>query len=299
MAENNWFLQDGRTILVEFEASATATNCGWWGRSSGEGLEFATPAAEWTNHAWLRGGQYDVAAETGGAATITGTFAVTEAQDTFEAVGDVAHVGTLAVTETQDTFAASGDVAHVGTLSVTEAQDTFASSGSVAHVGTLAVTESQDIFAASGDVAHVGTLAVTESQDTFEASGTVTSFATITGTLEATETQDSFEATGSTTIPVIAGGGGGSATVYKIKPKFRKKQYHFLDEDIVEIYEELSKNPETKVEAKKIVKPYIKNQEIDYSRLIENVDKIEQLLALYKELKQIEEDDEILMLMYG
>lgn len=100
-------------------------------------------------------------------------------------------------------------------------------------------------------------------------------------------------------VQEVITGGGGSATVYKIKPKFRKKQYHFLDEDIVEVYEELSKNPETKVEAKKIVKPYVKNQEIDYVRLIENVDKIERLLALYKELKQIEEDDEILMLMYG
>ena len=64
MAENNWVLQDGRSILVEFSPAATATNWGWFGnRSSGEGLEFATPAAPWTNHAWLRGGQYIMAAE--------------------------------------------------------------------------------------------------------------------------------------------------------------------------------------------------------------------------------------------
>jgi hypothetical protein len=70
MAENNWLLQDGRTILVEFEAPATETNWGWFGnRSSGEGLEFATPAAEWTYHAWLRGGQYIMEAEAGGPVT--------------------------------------------------------------------------------------------------------------------------------------------------------------------------------------------------------------------------------------
>lgn len=70
MAENNWFLQDGRAILVEFETPPAETNWGWFGnRSSGEGLEFATPTAEWTNHAWLRGGQYILAAEVGGPAT--------------------------------------------------------------------------------------------------------------------------------------------------------------------------------------------------------------------------------------
>jgi hypothetical protein len=218
MAENNWLLQDGRTILVEFETPAAATNWGWFGnRSSGEGLEFATPATAWANHAWLRGGQYDLAAETGGAATITGTLAVTEAQDTFASSGDIAHTGSLAVTEAQDVLAASGDIAHTGTLSVTEAQDVLTAAGDVAHVGTLAVTESQDAFTVSGDVAHVGTLAVTEAQDTFEAIGdnvhvgplVVTedqdSFESVgdiahAGSLAATETQDSFEAIGSTPV---------------------------------------------------------------------------------------------------
>jgi hypothetical protein len=64
MAENTWSLQDGRSILVEFEAPTVETNWGWFGmRSSGEGMEFATAAVEWTDHAWLRGGQYIMAAE--------------------------------------------------------------------------------------------------------------------------------------------------------------------------------------------------------------------------------------------
>jgi hypothetical protein len=59
MAENVWVIQDGRSILVEFDAAAIATAWGWFGnRSSGEGLEFATPTPAWIYHAWLRGGQY-------------------------------------------------------------------------------------------------------------------------------------------------------------------------------------------------------------------------------------------------
>lgn len=64
MAENNWIIQDGRGILVEFETPAVEANWGWFGmRSSGEGIEFATTAAPWTDHAWLRGGQYIMEAE--------------------------------------------------------------------------------------------------------------------------------------------------------------------------------------------------------------------------------------------
>jgi hypothetical protein len=77
MAENNWVLQDGRSILVEFEAAASATAWGWFGnRSSGEGLEFATPAVAWTDHSWLRGGQYIMAADVGGATAYADSLSV-------------------------------------------------------------------------------------------------------------------------------------------------------------------------------------------------------------------------------
>lgn len=65
MAENNWSIQDGRSILVEFETPAVATNWGWFGmRSSGEGMEYQTPAVAWAGNAWLRGGQMIMASET-------------------------------------------------------------------------------------------------------------------------------------------------------------------------------------------------------------------------------------------
>jgi hypothetical protein len=74
MAENVWVLQDGRVILVEFETAAAAKNWGWFGnRSSGEGIEFDASAVEWTNHAWLRGGQMVQAAEAGGGVTVNAT----------------------------------------------------------------------------------------------------------------------------------------------------------------------------------------------------------------------------------
>lgn len=74
MAENNWLLQDGRSILVEFETAATEKAWGWFGnRSSGEGLEFDAAAAAWTDHAWLRGGKMVMPAEAGGAVTIDAT----------------------------------------------------------------------------------------------------------------------------------------------------------------------------------------------------------------------------------
>lgn len=54
MAENNWVLQDGRSILVEFDAAQAAKNWGWFGmRSSGEGIEFEIAATPWTDFDWL------------------------------------------------------------------------------------------------------------------------------------------------------------------------------------------------------------------------------------------------------
>jgi hypothetical protein len=71
VAANDWLLQDGRSILVEFETATAAKAWGWFGnRSSGEGLEFDAAASAWTDHAWLRGGQYILAAESGGPVTV-------------------------------------------------------------------------------------------------------------------------------------------------------------------------------------------------------------------------------------
>lgn len=99
---------------------------------------------------------------------------------------------------------------------------------------------------------------------------------------------------------VAGGGGSGNVLRLKYKQKIRKKQYAFLDDiGIEEVYEKLVSNSETQSDVKKLVKPYVKNQEIDFDRLLENVEKIEQLLALYRELQQAQEDEDILLLMYG
>ena len=52
-------------------------NWGWFGnRSSGEGLEFTAAAIPWTDQAWLRGGQYIMAAEIGGGPTFKPVWAL-------------------------------------------------------------------------------------------------------------------------------------------------------------------------------------------------------------------------------
>jgi len=66
VAENIWALQDGRSLLVEFEAAQAATAWGWFSGRGGQGLDFAAAATPWSDHAWLRGGQYIMAAEVGG-----------------------------------------------------------------------------------------------------------------------------------------------------------------------------------------------------------------------------------------
>lgn len=75
MAENNWVLQDGRSILVEFDAAATSQS---WLLQDGRSVDvaFTAPASAWADHAWLRGGQMVQAAEVGGA-SINGTASIT------------------------------------------------------------------------------------------------------------------------------------------------------------------------------------------------------------------------------
>lgn len=90
MAENNWALQDGRAILVEFEAAQAEANWGWFGfrssgeglpfetaptesawgwfgmRGSGEGIEFAAASSPWSEQDWLSNKGMLMAAEAGG-----------------------------------------------------------------------------------------------------------------------------------------------------------------------------------------------------------------------------------------
>lgn len=65
MAENNWILQDGRSIFVEFNTPASS---GGWILQDGRSVDvtFNAPASAWANHDWLGGRGMIMAAEVGG-----------------------------------------------------------------------------------------------------------------------------------------------------------------------------------------------------------------------------------------
>lgn len=130
-------------------------------------------------------------------ATITGTLATTNADDTSAASGTTTVVGTLAKTNANDTSAAAGTTTVLGTLARTNANDTSAASGATTVVGTLATTNANDTLAASGSAGAVsGTLATTNANDTSSAAGTTT----VLGTLARTNANDSSVASGTTTV---------------------------------------------------------------------------------------------------
>ena len=127
---------------------------------------------------------------------VTGSVAVTEAQDTLAATGKVLVSGHVAVTEAQDSFAATGTVLVSGHVAVTEAQDNFAATGKVLVSGHVAVTEAQDNFAATGKVLVSGQIAVTETQDSLAASASVFTG----GSAALQEIQDALAATGTVLV---------------------------------------------------------------------------------------------------
>ena len=69
-----------------------------------------------------------------GGGPITGTLAVTEANDTIVAAGGSVVSGALSVTEANDTIVAAGGVGLVGGLTITQAPQTLVAAGSVGSV---------------------------------------------------------------------------------------------------------------------------------------------------------------------
>jgi len=113
--------------------------------------------------------------------------------DSFE-IADIAVTGTSAVTEANDVMAASGVVTVSGTLAVTEAADTMAASGVVVVTGTQAVTEADDAMSANGAVGDVitGSMAAVEADDSISASGALS----VTGSMAVIEVGDAMAASG-------------------------------------------------------------------------------------------------------
>lgn len=155
---------------------------------------------------------------------VTGTLAVTTANDTLSAAGTTTVVGTLAKTTANDTLAASGTTTVTGTLAVTTADDTLAASGAVGSdvTGTLAVTTANDTLSAAGTTTVVGTVAVTEAADTLSASGWA---GTVTGTLAVTTANDTLSAAGTGPASATVDGGG------KWVPQ-RGNSYHLGEEPL-------------------------------------------------------------------
>jgi hypothetical protein len=110
---------------------------------------------------------------------ITGTLAVTEAQDALAAAGILRKTiaGTLSVTEVQDAAAFIGFLAHIGTLSAAETPDVLAAIGDLVHAGALSATEAQDLATAIGQMGHNGSFTVIDQQDGLVASGFIVSAA--------------------------------------------------------------------------------------------------------------------------
>lgn len=127
---------------------------------------------------------------------ISGTWATTEAMDTFAATGYpgfYGQTGYLNTTEAQDVFAAAGYPAIAGTLTVTEAPDVFSAYGRQPIQGPWHTTEAPDVFAAVGlGRGEDGVWHTTEAPDIFAAMGN----APVTGTFVITELPDRFRAIG-------------------------------------------------------------------------------------------------------
>lgn len=128
------------------------------------------------------------------AASITGTLARTNANDTSAASGSQTNTGTLARTNANDASTASGSQTNTGTLAKTNANDSVSASGSTSAgpTGTLAKTNANDTVSAAGNQTNTGTVARTNANDAATASGTTTP----TGTLARTNANDTATATG-------------------------------------------------------------------------------------------------------
>lgn len=220
---NNAVRRQGIIFDIHLDDGDTTAN---WPDFSGNGndaqQQAGTAPTDATNFAQLKDVVHEWSASGFVAnVTVSGTLAVTNANDTSAATGTTTIIGTLAKTNVNDTSAATGTTTIVGSLAVTNANDTSAISGSVGDPvsGTLAVTNTNDTLAAAGTTTILSTLAVTNVNDTSAATGTTTILATlavtnaddtivasgsvgdaVSGSLAVTNANDTLAASGSTTV---------------------------------------------------------------------------------------------------
>jgi hypothetical protein len=224
------------------------------------------------------------------AAGVTGTLAVTNANDTSAASGTTTIVGTLARTNANDAVSASGTTTVVGTLARTNANDSVAASGSVggAVTGTVAYTNANDTSAANGTTTVIGTVARTNANDSVAASGAAGS---VTGTVAVTNANDSVSASGTAGGLQDTHDGFWRKQWKKIREREKKKIHAELIEEIEEIEEQIEEVKAVQVVAAKAI---AKAQYMpDYS---EQARIIAALIARRQELIE-QEDEELLLLL--
>jgi hypothetical protein len=221
------------------------------------------------------------------AAGVTGTLAVTNANDTSAASGTTTVVGTLARTNANDAVSASGTTTVVGTLARTNANDSVAASGSVggAVSGTVAYTNANDTSAASGTTTVTGTVARTNANDSVAASGAAGS---VTGTVAVTNANDSVSASGTAGGLQDTHDGFWRKQWKKIREREKKKIHAELIEEIEEQIEEVK--AVQVVAAKAIAKAQYMPDYSEQARIIAA------LIARRQELIE-QEDEELLLLL--
>jgi len=136
--------------------------------------------------------------------TLTGSLAVSNANDTLSAAGAPTVSGSLAKANADDTSAAAGAPTVNGSLAQTNAADTLAASGSPTVTGSVAYTNANDTLAASGSTGGgtTGTVNYTNADDTLSAAGNVA----ISGSVGYTNVDDAISAAGTAGNPSTGGG---------------------------------------------------------------------------------------------
>lgn len=240
------------------------------------------------------------------AAGVTGTINVTLGNDTQAATGTTTVTGSLARTLSGDTSAISGNTTILGTIANTLANATSAITGTTTVIGSSSVTLADDTSAISGSVGSAvsGTIAVTLANDTSAITGTTT----VVGLINNTLGNDTFVAEGTTPnlSQPIEGSGSGK---YKWTDDELKQYTEGLGSGFAKkAVEELENAPvAVKKQVKALVKPYLVEKQIDFTKLEQDLTRFAQLIELYQaetirleaiRQSEIEEDDrEFYMLM--
>jgi hypothetical protein len=135
---------------------------------------------------------------------ITGTVAVTQADQTSTATGVLGYTGTAAVTQDDQTSTATGVLGYTGTSATIQADQTSTASGVLGYSGTVAITQEDQISTATGGSAAPGvsgSVAATQDDQTSTATGVLG----YTGTSATTQADQTSTASGTSAAPGISG----------------------------------------------------------------------------------------------